>query len=154
MMVLQFNWLGTKICLFKTANLLLQPLQKSKSLRDDCWANAARLFQKQHEKEKKKQPQTTGQRRGGLLDVCCITPIPDNIQNTCGSFIYNRLNQSGSCITEYPGNPGASVAVIYFKNPPSWALREVKAARYCKTRRQSIVTNVKIWTAAAAGLCC
>lgn len=45
-MVLQFNWLGTRICLFKTTIILLQPLQKSKSLLCECWANAARLFQK------------------------------------------------------------------------------------------------------------
>lgn len=46
MVLLQFNWLGTRICLFKTTSLLLQPLQKSESLLRDCWANAAILFQK------------------------------------------------------------------------------------------------------------
>jgi len=32
MLLLQLVWLGTRICLFKTTNLLLQPLWKSKSL--------------------------------------------------------------------------------------------------------------------------
>ena len=52
---LQFNWLGTRICLFKTTNLLLQPLQKSETLLRDCWANAARLFQNREELFGKKQ---------------------------------------------------------------------------------------------------
>lgn len=40
---------GIRICLFKTANLLLQPLQKSKSLLRDCWAHAAHLFRRWEE---------------------------------------------------------------------------------------------------------
>lgn len=49
MMPHQLNWVGTRICLFKTTNLLLQPLQKSESLLRDCWANAACLFQNREE---------------------------------------------------------------------------------------------------------
>lgn len=50
-------------------------------------------------KKKKQKPNWPKERRL----VCCITPIPDDIQNTCGTLICKRLNQSGSCITEYPG---------------------------------------------------